>query len=47
MERFAIVNLMVYHFDKNADILKELPCAILGDPDVAMTQKHIIKSIYM
>ena len=46
MDRFAIMNLMVYHLSKSDGILKEMPCAILGDPDVAMTQKHIIRSIY-
>ena len=46
MERFTISNLMVYHIEETGGI-KEFPCVVLGDGEMAKLQRHIIRSIYV
>jgi hypothetical protein len=44
LDRFGIINLMIYH-KASSGLLRDMPCIVLGDSDIARTQQHIIHSI--
>lgn len=45
MESLSISTLMVYH-TSTSKAIRETPCVVIGESDLAKTQRHIIQSIF-